>query len=547
MTAPLHRKIVSGPELAARLAQTRKNHTIVQCHGCFDLVHPGHVRYLQFARGLGDVLIVSLTGDALVSKGADRPYIPQELRAENLAALEFVDWVVIDPHPTACELLETVKPNIYVKGREYAGSSDPRFLREQEIVERNGGRVVFHSGDVVFSSTRLIQNLARDAELDECRLGALCRRHEIDQHTLRQSLRAFEGLRVVVIGDALRERYVYCDAGGPAADAPILTLQQLGQDQSWGGAAALALQLAALGARPTLVTVAGSDAASSELYLALRNGGVEVDARPCETPLPTHTTFIADDSKLFRLHETAPAPLDSRRERDLLDAARRHLPLARLLVWSDCGYGAVSPGLINGVASLAQEHEIYTAAHASGPRGQITNLRRANLLVCGERHAREALHDLASGLPSVAWNLLLITQSTEALLSMHKRGVIAFDGHRDAESGSPNAAQPFGLQRLRSDFVPNLATHFVDLLGGETALVAASALARASDASLPHAAYLGAAAQAAVMQRSGAGAVDLDCLGRWLSGRPELGAVSRFMADGLPSGAAAASFAAHEA
>src|SRR6185295_3256936 len=88
--------------------------TIVQCHGCFDIVHPGHIRYLQFARAQGDMLIVSITGDAAIDKGDQRPYIPQELRAENLAALEFVDYVVIDPHRDACSLLGRVKPDVYV-------------------------------------------------------------------------------------------------------------------------------------------------------------------------------------------------------------------------------------------------------------------------------------------------------------------------------------------------------------------------------------------------------------------------------------------------
>ena len=123
------RKIVSIEALQAELAGLRSSgRTVVQCHGCFDLVHPGHVRYLRFARQLGDILIVSLTADAGVTKGLDRPYIPAELRAENLAAMEFVDWVVIDEHPTAVEILEQVKPDVYVKGREYAVSSDPRFL-----------------------------------------------------------------------------------------------------------------------------------------------------------------------------------------------------------------------------------------------------------------------------------------------------------------------------------------------------------------------------------------------------------------------------------
>lgn len=534
MNVSVNRKIISGPDLAERLAPTRKNgRTVVQCHGCFDIVHPGHVRYLQFARSLGDVLIVSLTGDALMSKGADRPYIPQELRAENLAALEFVDWVVVDPHPTACELLALIRPSVYVKGREYAGSSDPRFLREQELVERHGGRVVFHSGEVVFSSSRLIQGLARDAELDECRLAALCRRHDIDQFTLRGALHKMEGVPVVVVGDVLRERSVICDAGGPAPDAPVLTLQQIDQTDAWGGAAALALQLSALGARPRLISIAPDDDDARALRDTLERSGVELELLPSAAAIPTHTTFISDDAKLLRLQQGAAAPLDSRRERALLDAVRGALDGARLLVWNDCGYGVVSPGLVAGASEQALRRGIYSAAQARGPRGVITNLRRANLLVCSERHAREALHDPASGLPSVVWNLLLIAQSTEALVGLHKRGVIAFDGHGDAAAATDTSA--FSLQRLRSEYVPNLAAHFTDLLGADLALLAVAALVRATGGSLALGAYLGAAAQSIAMGRSGSAPVNLDVLGRWLSGRAELAAPSRFAPQPQPA------------
>ena len=72
---------------------------VVHCHGCFDIVHPGHIQHLQYARSLGDLLIVSVSADAQVNKGADRPLIPDELRASSLAALECVDWVYINPGP----------------------------------------------------------------------------------------------------------------------------------------------------------------------------------------------------------------------------------------------------------------------------------------------------------------------------------------------------------------------------------------------------------------------------------------------------------------
>src|SRR6201995_478524 len=102
--------------------------TVVHCHGCFDIVHPGHIHYLQFARSLGDILIVTVSADPQVDKGAARPLIPDDLRAASLAALECVDAVYVNPHPTAVEILQSLRPDIYVKGREYEHNHDPRFL-----------------------------------------------------------------------------------------------------------------------------------------------------------------------------------------------------------------------------------------------------------------------------------------------------------------------------------------------------------------------------------------------------------------------------------
>ena len=89
-----------------------------------------------------------------------------------------------------------LRPDVYVKGREYAQIDDPRFLREREIVEEYGGRVVFHSGDIVFSSTKLVRSLEDDEYLDECRLRTLCSRGEIDTATTRAALARLVGVRV---------------------------------------------------------------------------------------------------------------------------------------------------------------------------------------------------------------------------------------------------------------------------------------------------------------------------------------------------------------
>src|SRR5271170_375265 len=128
---PATKKLCPLDRLLSLRAQARAaGKTVVHCHGCFDIVHPGHIRYFQFAKQQGDILIVSLTGDPHVGKGEGRPYIPQELRAENLAALELIDYVYINPTNTAVELLATLKPDIYIKGREYEHNIHPGFLKE---------------------------------------------------------------------------------------------------------------------------------------------------------------------------------------------------------------------------------------------------------------------------------------------------------------------------------------------------------------------------------------------------------------------------------
>src|SRR6478735_7836762 len=142
-------KVCTRKRLLQLRAEAREQRrTVVQCHGCFDIVHPGHIQYLQFAKSQGDVLIVSVSADPQVNKGADRPLIPDDLRASSLAVLECVDYVYVNPHPTAVELLAELRPDVYVKGREYMRNNDPRFLAERDTVTEHGGRVVFSSGDV---------------------------------------------------------------------------------------------------------------------------------------------------------------------------------------------------------------------------------------------------------------------------------------------------------------------------------------------------------------------------------------------------------------
>lgn len=150
------RKILALEDVARRLeAPRRDGRKIVHCHGCFDLLHVGHIRHLQAARAMGDLLVVTLTADEYVDKGEGRPVFSEALRAESLAALECVDFVAINASPTAVEAIRLLRPDYYVKGQAGEDSPSARLRLEIAMVRAVGGDVRF-THEAVFSSTALL-------------------------------------------------------------------------------------------------------------------------------------------------------------------------------------------------------------------------------------------------------------------------------------------------------------------------------------------------------------------------------------------------------
>ena len=152
----LNQKIYHRSELTSRLQQARTDgDVVVTTNGCFDVLHLGHLRYLQAARQLGDLLVVAVNSDSSVRqlKGENRPLVPEAERAEMLAGLECVDYVVIFPELTPIDLLSELKPSIHVKGGDYKLEQ----LVERGVVEVNGGKVIVGLNVPGKSTTNLIE------------------------------------------------------------------------------------------------------------------------------------------------------------------------------------------------------------------------------------------------------------------------------------------------------------------------------------------------------------------------------------------------------
>lgn len=156
------KKILSRDELMRRVAQWRNaGEQVVMANGCFDVLHVGHVRYLQSAKELGGKLVVAVNADDSVRKlkGAGRPVMPENERAEILAALEPVDAVVIFPELDVRALLKDVRPDVQAKGTDYTKDSVP----ERDVVNAYGGRVEIVGDPKDHSATGFIQQIGKQA------------------------------------------------------------------------------------------------------------------------------------------------------------------------------------------------------------------------------------------------------------------------------------------------------------------------------------------------------------------------------------------------
>lgn len=230
-------KIKNISELAEIAKELRENgKRIVLCHGVFDLLHIGHIRYFNQAKEHGDVLIVTLTPDHYVDKGPDRPAFTEILRAEALASLGETDYVAINEWPTAEETLRAIRPHVYAKGDEFKDiDNDPlgKIGKEADVVREIGAELIFTS-DIVYSSSNLINRyLNRNSEeLDEY-LKMFRKRYQLDE--VLEHLERMQDLKVLIIGDTILDEYQIASTLGKSSKDPILALKYQSHELYAGG------------------------------------------------------------------------------------------------------------------------------------------------------------------------------------------------------------------------------------------------------------------------------------------------------------------------
>lgn len=483
------RKIKTREELRDIIGPRPRPRTVIMCHGVFDLVHPGHVRHLIYAKSKADILVASLTCDAYISKANYRPFVPQQLRAMNLAALEVVDYVVIDEQPAPLENIQFLEPDFFAKGYEYVESGvHPRTREELDVLNRYGGEIIFTPGDLVYSSSAFI-DLAPPRISTE-KLVTLMDSQNVTFADLRAALESFSGIRVHVVGDTIVDSYVYCNPiGGGAIKTPTLSVKQDRQVDFAGGASVVARHLRTAGASVKLTTVLGDDPLKD--FVLGEMAAHDVECRPAidTTRVTTQkTAFIADGYRLLKVDKVDNHAISERIVAQITKSIRTGRVDA--FVFSDFRHGLFNRATIPELTESLPEGPLRVADSQVASRwGNILDFQGFDLITPNEREARFSLGDQDSVIRPLALELYKRARCKTLMLKLGARGMLTYL--------APS-------HDVRSFFtIDSFADRVVDAIGTGDALLAYSTLALAASGSPVIASIVGTLAAAVACEHEG--------------------------------------------
>ena len=395
------RKVRTVAELVSMASAARAaGRTVVLAHGVFDLLHMGHVRHLEAARREGDVLMVTVTGDGYVNRGPGRPVFSEWQRAEMVAALQDVDWVAVNAAPTAEPVLASVRPDVYVKGSDYAAAAADvtgKIGAEESVVRGHGGRVVF-TDEITFSSSALIND---HLDVYSPRLRA-CVEHYREAGRAARLLNLVEKVRdyrVLLIGDAIIDEYSYVSPMGKSPKENMIATRFEEREVFSGGVFAAANHVADFCAEVEVLTYLGGDDSFESLVRdSLRpNVRLTVLRRPgVPTTRKCRFVDVSYKRKLFEVYFMDDTPLGGaeEEEEELNRLIAERAGAFDVVLVTDFGHGLIGSSAIETI--LGASRFVAVAAQSNSANlgyNLITRYPRADYVCIDEPEARIAVAD----------------------------------------------------------------------------------------------------------------------------------------------------------
>jgi rfaE bifunctional protein kinase chain/domain len=431
-------KIKTVWEVKKIIANLKVKAKVVMCHGNFDVVHLGHIRHLTYAKKFGSLLVVSITADAKIIKGLNRPHVPGILRALNLAALEIVDYVIIDNNSTPIKNLEIIKPNHFVKGIEYLGTKknqkmSQKTYEEKRTVEKYGGKIIFSPGDLVLSSTKIINNNKPNIDIEKIIYAV--KTYSIDFEKIKKKLLEKKKIKIHVIGDLIIDKYTNTELIGYNAKTPTPSAMFVDEKKYVGGAGVVSLHFALSGAEIKFTTVVGKDQNALFAKKILLKNNVECNFITDEL---RHTTeknvFITDSYRILKIDKVTNTPVSPEIQGYIEKEIKQ--TSCDAIIFSDFRHGIFNQkNILNYTKNINSKILKIADSQVASRWGNISDFKNFDLITPNEKECRFAVADQDSNLSEISRQLYENTKFKNLILKLGVRGVFAVSKKKLMKTG----------------------------------------------------------------------------------------------------------------
>lgn len=462
-----------------------KNKKSAFISGNFNILHPGHLRQMKFAKDNAEILIVGINNDACTGV-----LLNSDHRLEAILSTVYVDFAFII-EGTIEEVLLELKPNIVVKGREF----ESKINIEQDIISSYSGKLLFSSGEARFSSLDLLRH-----ENDDLVFNTISHdydyihRNRIVKEDLINTVKNISKLKIAVIGDVIVDEYITCEALGMSREDPTIVVSPLEKRLYIGGAGIVAAHASGLGANVSFFSVLGNSGVNDFIQEKMDLYNVDTFFLNDDTrPTTLKQRYRSGNKTLLRVNSFKETSIDSDIEKEfvkiVLDKIDKGIDL---LIFSDFNYGVLTQNVVDTISTYAKKKNIIVSADSqtSSQVGDISRYTNLDLITPTEHEARVAFSDKDSGLIVLAEKLHNKTNNKNIFVTMGEEGVLIHSENKKLGN--------YKTETLRAlNEIPK------DVAGAGDSMLVASSLSLVYSDNIFMSAYIGAIAAACQVGKVG--------------------------------------------
>ena len=462
----MNNKIVSFKDLV-KISKLKRNQNkkIVLCHGVFDLLHIGHIKHFEEAKTFGDVLIVTITPDKLVVKGPNRPAFNTNLRLEALQALECVDYVSVNKWATATQTIKSIKPHIYCKGLDYKKKENDitkKIYEEEEAIKSINGLLKFTNTES-FSSSNLLNNFVK-IHSDQQRKYLSKIRNKFSFKDIKNIFSNFFSIRVLVVGETIIDKYVFCEALGKSGKEPILVLREIKTEEYYGGAIAISNHLSNFCKSIKLFTMIGQNKEYKGDIIKNKAKNISVNFfYKLNSPTIVKKRFVdsINKNKILGIYEINDELINLKQQKNIQTQLNRLKGKVDHIIISDYGHGFISEKLAKKIISICKSISLSAQLNAANlGMHTINKYKKIETVVINEMELRHEMKDRNSLIKNLMKQLTQKIKIKNLIVTRGKNGSILYD-------------------KINKEFIecPAFASSVVDKVGAGDAMLSIIAIA----------------------------------------------------------------------